>query len=433
MKTFIWEDMDQNSRHLALARPEGLSDSKKNDQVKSILLEVKLNGDAAIKSFTSTYDTVDLKTLRVPEIELKNAWLNLPQKEKDAISIAKSNIQKFHLSQIPKDIEVETMEGVFCKRETRAIQTAGLYVPGGTAPLVSTLLMLAVPAKVAGVRRRVVVSPPGANGKIHSSILAAAYTCDVTDVFSCGGAQAIAGLSYGTESLPKCDKIFGPGNVYVSLAKSLVAQEIGGPAIDMPAGPSEAMVVANNEASPEFVAADLLSQAEHDVLAQVICVSTCKNLSKKIKAEIVKQVETLPRKDVAKAAIKKSRMIIANSREMIIDIINSYSPEHLILQLKNPETLVPAIRNAGSIFLGPWSPEAVGDYASGTNHTLPTNGAAKSYSGITVESFLKYISIQKLSKKGLELLAPTVTCLAEMEGLEAHKRSVSIRLESKNG
>ena len=433
MKTFIWEDMDQNSRHLALARPEGLSDSKKNDQVKRILLEVKLNGDAAIKSFTSTYDKVDLKTLRVPEIELKNAWLNLPQKEKDAISIAKSNIQKFHLSQIPKDIEVETMEGVFCKRETRAIQTAGLYVPGGTAPLVSTLLMLAVPAKVAGVRRRVVVSPPGANGKIHSSILAAAYTCDVTDVFSCGGAQAIAGLSYGTESLPKCDKIFGPGNVYVSLAKSLVAQEIGGPAIDMPAGPSEAMVVANNEASPEFVAADLLSQAEHDVLAQVICVSTCKNLSKKIKAEIVKQVETLPRKDVAKAAIKKSRMIIANSREMIIDIINSYSPEHLILQLKNPETLVPAIRNAGSIFLGPWSPEAVGDYASGTNHTLPTNGAAKSYSGITVESFLKYISIQKLSKKGLELLAPTVTCLAEMEGLEAHKRSVSIRLESKNG
>ena len=433
MKTFIWEDMDQNSRHLALARPEGLSDSKKNDQVKSILLEVKLNGDTAIKSFTSTYDKVDLKTLRVPEIELKNAWLNLPQKEKDAISIAKSNIQKFHLSQIPKDIEVETMEGVFCKRETRAIQTAGLYVPGGTAPLVSTLLMLAVPAKVAGVRRRVVVSPPGANGKIHSSILAAAYTCDVTDVFSCGGAQAIAGLSYGTESLPKCDKIFGPGNVYVSLAKSLVAQEIGGPAIDMPAGPSEAMVVANNEASPEFVAADLLSQAEHDVLAQVICVSTCKNLSNKIKAEIVKQVETLPRKDVAKAAIKKSRMIIANSREMIIDIINSYSPEHLILQLKNPETLVPAIRNAGSIFLGPWSPEAVGDYASGTNHTLPTNGAAKSYSGITVESFLKYISIQKLSKKGLELLAPTVTCLAEMEGLEAHKRSVSIRLEPKNG
>jgi len=433
MKTFIWEDMDQNSRHLALVRPEGLSDSKKNDQVKSILLEVKLNGDAAIKSFTSTYDKVDLKTLRVPEIELKNAWLNLPQKEKDAISIAKSNIQKFHLSQIPKDIEVETMEGVFCKRETRAIQTAGLYVPGGTAPLVSTLLMLAVPAKVAGVRRRVVVSPPGANGKIHSSILAAAYTCDVTDVFSCGGAQAIAGLSYGTESLPKCDKIFGPGNVYVSLAKSLVAQEIGGPAIDMPAGPSEAMVVANNEASPEFVAADLLSQAEHDVLAQVICVSTCKNLSNKIKAEIVKQVETLPRKDVAKAAIKKSRMIIANSREMIIDIINSYSPEHLILQLKNPETLVPAIRNAGSIFLGPWSPEAVGDYASGTNHTLPTNGSAKSYSGITVESFLKYISIQKLSKKGLELLAPTVTCLAEMEGLEAHKRSVSIRLESKNG
>ena len=365
--------------------------------------------------------------------DLENAWLNLPNKEKNAIKVAISNIQKFHISQLPQDIEIETTKGVFCRRETRALQTAGLYVPGGTAPLVSTLLMLAVPAKVAGVSRRIVVSPPGANGKIHSSILAAAYICGVTDVFSCGGAQAIAALSYGTESLPKCDKIFGPGNAYVSLAKSLVAQEIGGPAIDMPAGPSEAMVIADNEANPAFVAADLLSQAEHDVLAQVICVSTASEISKKISEEIDKQLEKLPRKDIARKAMKNSRLIVAKSREMIVDIINNYSPEHLILQIKNPDHLVPAIRNAGSIFLGPWSPEAVGDYASGTNHTLPTNGAAKSYSGITIESFLKYISIQKLSKKGLELLAPTVTCLAEMEGLEAHKRSVTIRLDTNNG
>ena len=432
MNKFIWENMSLVERTQALARPYELSDPSKIELVKNILLEVKLKGDDAVKSFTSMYDNVDLVNLRVANEDLENAWLNLPKKEKNAIKVAISNIEKFHISQLPQDIEIETTKGVFCRRETRALQTAGLYVPGGTAPLVSTLLMLAVPAKVAGVRRRIVVSPPGANGKIHSSILAAAYICGVTDVFSCGGAQAIAALSYGTESLPKCDKIFGPGNAYVSLAKSLVAQEIGGPAIDMPAGPSEAMVIADNEANPAFVAADLLSQAEHDVLAQVICVSTTSEISKKINEEIDKQLEKLPRKDIARRAMKNSRLIVAKSREMIVDIINNYSPEHLILQIKNPDHLVPAIRNAGSIFLGPWSPEAVGDYASGTNHTLPTNGAAKSYSGITIESFLKYISIQKLSKKGLELLAPTVTCLAEMEGLEAHKRSVTIRLDTNN-
>ena len=432
MNKFIWENMSLVERTQALARPCELSDPSKIELVKNILLEVKLKGDDAVKSFTSMYDNVDLVNLRVANEDLENAWLNLPNKEKNAIKVAISNIEKFHISQLPQDIEIETTKGVFCRRETRALQTAGLYVPGGTAPLVSTLLMLAVPAKVAGVRRRIVVSPPGANGKIHSSILAAAYICGVTDVFSCGGAQAIAALSYGTESLPKCDKIFGPGNAYVSLAKSLVAQEIGGPAIDMPAGPSEAMVIADNEANPAFVAADLLSQAEHDILAQVICVSTASEISKKINEEIDKQLEKLPRKDIARKAMKNSRLIIAKSREMIVDIINNYSPEHLILQIKNPDHLVPAIRNAGSIFLGPWSPEAVGDYASGTNHTLPTNGAAKSYSGITIESFLKYISIQKLSKKGLELLAPTVTCLAEMEGLEAHKRSVTIRLDTNN-
>ncbi|MDG1126055.1 MAG: histidinol dehydrogenase [Hellea sp.] len=432
MNKFIWENMSLVERTQALARPYELSDPSKIKLIKNILLEVKLKGDDAVKSFTSMYDNVDLVNLRVANEDLENAWLNLPKKEKNAIKVAISNIEKFHISQLPQDIEIETTKGVFCRRETRALQTAGLYVPGGTAPLVSTLLMLAVPAKVAGVRRRIVVSPPGANGKIHSSILAAAYICGVTDVFSCGGAQAIAALSYGTESLPKCDKIFGPGNAYVSLAKSLVAQEIGGPAIDMPAGPSEAMVIADNAANPAFVAADLLSQAEHDILAQVICVSTTSEISKKINEEIDKQLEKLPRKDIAQKAMKNSRLIVAKSREMIVDIINNYSPEHLILQIKNPDHLVPAIRNAGSIFLGPWSPEAVGDYASGTNHTLPTNGAAKSYSGITIESFLKYISIQKLSKKGLELLAPTVTCLAEMEGLEAHKRSVTIRLDTNN-
>ena len=317
-----------------------------------------------------------------------------------------------------------------CRREYRPIETAGLYVPGGTAPLVSTLLMLAVPAKVAGVKRRVVVTPPGKDGKINQAILAAAYRCKVSDVFACGGAQAIAALAYGTQTIPKCDKIFGPGNAYVATAKSIAVQEPGGPAIDMPAGPSEAMVVADIHANPVFVASDLLSQAEHDILAQVICVATSVKTADAIKAQIDIQIETLPRKDIAQQAMAKSRIIIASNRPDVIDVINRYAPEHLILQIKNPENLVPAIRNAGSIFLGPWTPESVGDYASGTNHTLPTYGAARAYSGVTLESFVKYISVQQLTRKGLERLGPTVETLAEMEGLEAHRRAVSLRLES---
>jgi histidinol dehydrogenase len=370
--------------------------------------------------------------MRVPQDNLKAAWKALPGADKDAINTARKNIKKFHQAQIPKDIEVETTKGVICRREARAIGTAGLYVPGGTAPLVSTLLMLAIPAKVAGVKRRIVVTPPGKDGTVNPAILAAAYRCKVTDVFICGGAQAIAALCYGTETIPKCDKIFGPGNAYVAAAKALAAQAPGGPAIDMPAGPSEAMVVANDKANPIFVASDLLSQAEHDTLAQVVCVVTNQKVADAVKAEINRQITTLPRKDIAEKSITQSRMIIADNRGDVADIINRYAPEHLILQITKPETLVPAIRNAGSIFLGPWTPEAVGDYASGTNHTLPTNGAARAYSGVTTESFIKYISVQKLSRKGLQRLGPTVERLAAMEGLEAHRRAISLRLESVN-
>ena len=431
MKTFIWKDMDEAAREDALSRPVGLSDPALMESVRNIMSAVKAGGDKAVLDYTAKFDGVGLKALRVPEEELKAAWDTLPEDEKNAINTARKNIKKFHQAQIPQDIEVETTKGVICRREARAIETAGLYVPGGTAPLVSTLLMLAIPAKVAGVRHRIVATPPGKDDKINSAILAAAYRCKVTDVFACGGAQAIAALAYGTESIPRCDKIFGPGNAYVATAKSLAAQEAGGPAIDMPAGPSEAMVVANEDANPVFVASDLLSQAEHDTLAQVMCVATDIKTADKIKAELDKQIETLPRKDIAKAAMAQSRMIIADTRATVVDIINRYAPEHLILQIKKPKTLVPAIRNAGSIFLGPWTPESVGDYASGTNHTLPTYGAARAYSGVTLESFIKYISIQKLSRKGLERLGPTVEKLAEMEGLEAHRRAVSLRLESK--
>ncbi len=431
MKTFIWTDMDKAARQDALSRPVGLSDPALIECVRDIMRAVKTGGDKAVLDYTAKFDGVSLSELRIPQEALKTAWKTLPEDQKNAINVARKNIKKFHKAQIPSDIEVETTKGVICRREPRALETAGLYVPGGTAPLVSTLLMLAIPAEVAGVRHRIVVTPPGKDGLVNPAILAAAYRCKVTDVFACGGAQAIAALAYGTESIPRCDKIFGPGNAFVATAKSLAAQEPGGPAIDMPAGPSEAMVVANEDANPVFVASDLLSQAEHDTLAQVICVATDMGVAKNIQAEIDKQIATLPRKDIAEVAMAQSRMIIADTRAHVVEIINQYAPEHLILQIKKPKTLVPAIRNAGSIFLGPWTPESVGDYASGTNHTLPTYGAARAYSGVTLESFIKYISIQKLSRKGLERLGPTVEKLAEMEGLEAHRRAVSLRLESK--
>ena len=423
--------MNETERKDALSRPAGLSDLVVIKSVRDIMKAVKAGGDKTVLDFTTKFDGVMLETLRVPQEALKAAWKSLPEAEKNAINTARKNIKKFHQAQIPKDIEVETTKGVICRREARAIETAGLYVPGGTAPLVSTMLMLAVPAKVAGVKQRIVVTPPGKDGKVNTAILAAAYRCKVTDVFACGGAQAIAALAYGTASIPRCDKIFGPGNAYVATAKSLAAQEPGGPAIDMPAGPSEAMVVANDKANPVFVASDLLSQAEHDTLAQVVCLATSQAIADKVKAEITKQIATLPRKDIAEKAIEQSRMIIADNRGDVVDIINRYAPEHLILQINKPNTLVPAIRNAGSIFLGPWTPESVGDYASGTNHTLPTYGAARAYSGVTLESFIKYISVQKLTRKGLERLGPTVEKLADMEGLEAHRRAVSLRLESK--
>ena len=431
MKRYAWTELSQDQRQVALARPMGLSDSSIADSVRAIMAKVKTSGDAAVLEFTAKFDGVDLTDLRVETSATKAAWDALPDDQKSAIDIAYANIKKFHAAQKPEDIEVETTRGVYCRREARAIETAGLYVPGGTAPLVSTLLMLAVPAQVAGVQRRVVVTPPSKDGSINPAILAAAYRCKVTDVFMCGGAQAIAALAYGTASIPRCDKIFGPGNAYVATAKSLAAQEPGGPAIDMPAGPSEAMVVADDKSNPVFVASDLLSQAEHDSLAQVICVSTTQTGAEEIKAEVNAQLATLPRKDIAAVAIQNSRMIVANDRADIIDIINRYAPEHLIMQVKQPETYVAAIRNAGSIFLGPWTPESMGDYASGTNHTLPTYGAARAYSGVTLESFIKYISVQRATKKGLQRLGPTVEKLAEMEGLEAHRRAISLRLEAK--
>lgn len=432
MKRIDWISSSDAEKLAALSRPEAIANANVANSVRDIMTDVKANGDEALNQYTEKFDGAKLDTIQVPLTDLEAAWNALDDKDKAAIEVAHSNIKKFHQAQTPKEISIETMKGVVCSREPRAIETAGLYVPGGTAPLVSTLLMLAVPARVAGVSNRIVVTPPSKDGTINPAILAAAYRCKVTALYACGGAQAIAALAYGTETLPKCDKIFGPGNAWVATAKSLAAQEPGGPAIDLPAGPSEAMVLADEDANPEFVASDLLSQAEHDTLAQVVCVATTPEIATKIEEAVQAQVKTLPRREIAEKALSFARMIVANERADIVDIVNRYAPEHLIIQIKKPDTFVPEIQNAGSIFLGPWTPESVGDYASGTNHTLPTYGAARAYSGVTLESFIKYISVQKLSKKGLRNLGPTVERLATLEELEAHKRAVSLRLEALN-
>lgn len=430
MRRIIWTDLDRATQQGALARPESISDQGLIESVRAILEEVRTGGDTALAQLTEKFDGCVPDALEVPFATLEAAWNALSASDQSVIERARRNIKRFHKAQTPEPVEVETEPGVVCRREARAIETAGLYVPGGTAPLISTLLMLAVPAKVARVPNRIIITPPGKDGTVDPMILAAAYRCKVSRVFVAGGAQAIAALAYGTETIPKCDKIFGPGNAWVAAAKSLVAQEAGGPAIDMPAGPSEAMVLADEAADPAFVASDLLSQAEHDTVAQVICVASSYEVADRVEAEIEAQLSDLPREAIARESLKYGRMIVASDRADIIEIVNRYAPEHLIVQLRNPDTYVGAIRNAGSIFLGPWTPESVGDYASGTNHTLPTYGAARAYSGVTLESFIKYVSIQKLSKKGLRRLGPVVERLAEMEGLDAHKRAVSLRLEA---
>lgn len=428
MRRFVWSDLDNRARINALARPAAISDAALIENVRAIMDTVRKQGDAAVLDYTKRFDGAALNGLRVDPADMKAAWEALPDADKAAIDRAKSNIEAFHSAQIPETIHVETETGVFCRREPRAIETAGLYVPGGTAPLVSTLLMLAVPAKTAGVTRRIVATPPSKDGFVNATILAAAYRCEVTDLFACGGAQAIAALAYGTQSIPRCDKIFGPGNAWVAAAKSLAAQEAGGPAIDMPAGPSEAMVLCDENANPAFVASDLLSQAEHDKVAQVVCVATSARIADRVMAAIEIQLADLPRKDIAQASLGFGRMFIAARADMT-DIVNQYAPEHLIVQMDDADTLVPNIRHAGSIFLGKWTPESVGDYASGTNHTLPTYGAARAYSGVTLESFIKYISVQRLTETGMRNLGPTVERLAQMEGLAAHERAVSLRLK----
>lgn len=396
--------------------------------VNNILTRVKKSGDEALRELTKQFDGIELTNLAATTEEVNAAIASLPDSLKQSITHAAANIEKFHTAQRNPVVQIETMPGVTCWRKQVAIQSVGIYIPGGSAPLFSTVLMLSIPAKIAGCKEVVLCTPPAADGAIHPAILFAASLAGITKIYKVGGAQAIAAMAYGTATIPQVDKIFGPGNQYVTKAKQLINQS--GTAIDMPAGPSEVLVIADSQANPSFIAADLLSQAEHGADSQVVLVTKDSELVKKTEAALEEQLLQLPRQKIAREALKNSLAIVLSTEDLIIDFVNAYAPEHLIINTKDADALGERITNAGSIFLGAYSPESVGDYASGTNHTLPTNGYAKAYSGVSLDSFTKSITIQKLTKEGLDLLGPIVEEMAEAEQLKGHAQAVRVRRNS---
>ncbi len=410
-----------------LKRPE-IDNTALESTVKSVLLDIKTNGQSAVKKYTSQFDKVNIETVLVNDQEFKECEKLISDDLKNAIQLAKKNIEKFHNAQIENTQVIETMPGVKCWRKSIAIQKVGLYIPGGTAPLFSTILMLGVPAKIAGCEEIILCTPPDQNGNINPAILYTAKLIGITKVYKVGGVQAIGAMAYGTEVIPKVYKIFGPGNQYVTCAKQLINKE--GVAIDMPAGPSEVAVLVDETCVPEFVAADLLSQAEHGSDSQVILVTTNETVLQNIDVELKKQLNVLPRKELASNALKNSKAFLVNTISDAIDLLNEYAPEHLIIACNNEDQLADQVINAGSVFLGNYSCESAGDYASGTNHTLPTNGYAKAYSGVSLDSFVKKITYQKLSKEGINNIGPAIELMAEAEGLQAHKNAVTIRLKS---
>ncbi|WP_283642422.1 histidinol dehydrogenase [Croceibacter atlanticus] len=398
------------------------------DTVKQIFSEVDSKGDEAIKKYTELFDGIKLNQLEVSNLEIKESETLVSEELKQAITLAKSNIEVFHKAQRTQKIEVETTQGVRCWQEKRPIQKVGLYIPGGTAPLFSTILMLAVPALIAGCEEIVLCTPPDKEGKINPAILYTANLCGISKIYKVGGIQAIAGMTFGTKSISKVYKIFGPGNQFVTVAKQLATKF--NVAIDMPAGPSELLVVADDTANAAFVASDLLSQAEHGKDSQVILVSTSMGLIKDVEAEVSNQLKELPRKDIAEVAIKHSKSILVKDNVEALDLINTYGPEHFIVCTKDNDFFVNGIQNAGSVFIGNYTPESAGDYASGTNHTLPTNGYAKQYSGVNLDSFMKSMTFQEISKTGIQNIGNAIELMAEAEGLQAHKNAVTLRLKS---
>jgi histidinol dehydrogenase len=396
-------------------------------KVQSILDAVALEGDAALMRFSATFDQVQLKTIVIDSTMIQAAEAQVAPALKSAIQSAKVNIEIFHQAQLKKEEKIETMPGVWCWRKSVGIEKVGIYIPGGTAPLFSTVLMLGIPAKLAGCKEVILCTPPRKDGTVDPAILYAAGLVGIQQIYTIGGAQAIAAMAYGTATVPKVFKIFGPGNQYVTAAKQLIQQQ--GVAIDMPAGPSEVCVYADETAVPSFVAADLLSQAEHGADSQVLLIASNRNIVDQVQIELEQQLAELPRQDFANKALGNSKAIVLALREDAIQLINDYAPEHLILSVDNALVVAEKIINAGSVFIGNYSPESVGDYASGTNHTLPTNGHAKAYSGVSVDSFVKKISFQQLTEMGLKNIAQTVIQMASGEQLEAHAQAVAIRVK----
>ncbi|MCM2679422.1 histidinol dehydrogenase [Echinimonas agarilytica] len=429
MKKVIWSALSAAEQQAVLLRPAMAASESITDTVAHIIEQVTTEGDAALKKLSAQFDKVELNDIRLSSQAMKEACDSIPAPLKTALREAFRNIRSFHAAQVSRPLSVETQPGVVCEMHSRAIEAVGLYIPGGSAPLPSTVLMLGVPSEIAGCKRRVLVSPP----PIAPEIVFAASLCGIDEIYQVGGAQAVAALAFGTESVPKVDKIFGPGNSFVTEAKRQVSQAIGGASIDMPAGPSEVMVIADARANADFIAADLLSQAEHGPDSQVVVVTPSDKLADEVNQALTRQVAKLSRADIAEKALENSIAIVCQDMAEAVVISNIYGPEHLIVQTKNPRQYLNDIQHAGSVFLGDWTPESVGDYASGTNHVLPTYGYVRTYSSLSLMDFCKRFTVQELSADGLSGLAPVVTAIADAEGLDAHANAVHVRTQALEG
>lgn len=423
-----WSRLNAAERAAALRRPAQRAAESIRETVAAIVAEVRKRGDVALREYTARFDQAQLASIEISHAEFAAAEQALNATQRAALQRAIDNVRRFHEAQQRSPIALETSPGVLCEQHYIPIQSVGLYVPAGTAPLPSAAIMLAVPAAIAGCEQRIMCTPPRRDGSADPAVLTAAKMCGITRVFKVGGAQAIAAMAYGTQSIPKVDKVFGPGNAWVTAAKILVANDAEGAALDMPAGPSEVLVIADEHARADFVAADLLAQAEHSGDAQVVFLTTSASLAEQVGQEVVLQMTRLDREQTLQQAIQHCRIIVVDSLDAAFDVSNSYAPEHLIVQVANPRDWLKCVRHAGSVFLGAWTPETMGDYCSGTNHVLPTYGFARAYSGLSLVDFTKRMTVQELSADGLRDLGPTAISIAEMEGLDAHANAVQVRL-----
>jgi histidinol dehydrogenase len=430
MKIVDWKTASPDARRAALARPAAQSREDVFRQAADIVTAVRAEGDTAVRRFTRQFGGPELSDLRVSAEEFREARAELDPVQIAAIERAVANVTSFHQAQITAPLAVDTMAGVRCERITRPIESVGLYVPAGSAPLPSTAVMLAVPARIAGCPARAIASPPRPDGRVHAAVLVAADLCGVDRVYKMGGAQAIAAMAFGTDTVIKVDKIFGPGSAWVTAAKQIVAADPNGAAIDLPAGPSEVLVIADESADARFVAADLLAQAEHDSIAQVVLVTTSAPFAETVSTELAARARSLSRRDIVAQSMQGSRCILVETLDEAVRVSNQYAPEHLIIQTQDPRALLDQVTCAGSVFLGPWSPESIGDYCSGTNHVLPTYGYARSYSGVSLLEYQKRITVQELTADGLRALGPTAITLSELEGLDAHGDAVKVRLNA---